>query len=302
MFVVFFTLSVGVLRMAPALAQDLEPRRWTPLPLGINVFGAGYGYSTGDVFFNPLLKVEDADVDANLLVVTHVNSFSLGGKLARFDVLVPWHSARWEGLLDGTPASTTRKGIADPRFRISLNLMGAPAAGPAKLGQYVAERPIRTVVGAALSVSVPLGDYHDDKLINLGRNRYVVRPQIGVVHSRESWSYELTGSMFYYTDNTNFYNGGTLETAPIYAMQAHVVRTLKPRTWVSLSAGYGSGGRSTLNGEKKNDEKANLLMALSYGFPLVRNQSAKIVYLRARTQNDTGVDIDSLIFAWSIIY
>ena len=45
----------------PAQAQDLEPRRWTPLPAGLNVVGAGYIATRGDVFLDPVLLVEDSD-------------------------------------------------------------------------------------------------------------------------------------------------------------------------------------------------------------------------------------------------
>ncbi len=153
-----------------------------------------------------------------------------------------------------------------------------------------------------IPVTVPLGEYHEDKLLNLGQNRFIIRPQIGVVHTRGPWSYEVTGSIFFFTDNNDFFNGKRREQNPLYAMQAHVIRVFKPGFWASLSAGYGWGGRSTVNGARKDDERGDFLSALSVGFPVARNQGIKVAYIRARTQKDTGSDNDTLALAWSKRY
>ena len=43
-------------------AQDLEPRRWTPLPSETSIVGISYGYNSGDIGFDPLLDLEDVTV------------------------------------------------------------------------------------------------------------------------------------------------------------------------------------------------------------------------------------------------
>ena len=95
------------------------------------------------------------------------------------------------------------------------------------------------MASAAVAVSVPLGEYFDDKLLNLGHNRVVIRPQIGILHTRGKWSYELTGSAFLYGDNDDFYGGSTLEQDPLYALQAHLIRTFnKGSDTDSLAVGW----------------------------------------------------------------
>ena len=282
-----------------AQAQDIEPRRWTVMPLGMNVVGAGYARTNGDIFFDPVLRVEDAEVDADTLGVSYVRAFAVAGKSARFDALLPWQSAHWEGLLDGEPASTSRVGLADPRFRLSLILSGGPALGPAELKEFMLARPVHTIIGAGIELTVPWGEHLEEKLLNLGRNRYTIRPQIGIVHTRGQWSYELTGSTFFFGENDDFFGGSKLEQDPIYAVQAHVIRVFRPGLWASLSAGYGWGGRSEIDNVKRDDEKANVLAALSFGFPIGTRQGMKMAYLRSETREDTGSDSDSLIIAWS---
>jgi len=159
-------LSFGL--SGQACAQDLEPRRWTPLPPGMNVVGAGYAYSSGDVFFDPVFLVEDAEVEGHTAGVSYVRSFSIGEKSARLDVAVPWQNLRWSGLLDGVPAATSRVGLADPNIRLSVILKGgAPEPGAAS----------NTVIGAAIAIGVPLGEYLEERLLNLGQNRSVYPSQ-----------------------------------------------------------------------------------------------------------------------------
>ena len=282
-----------------ANAQDLEPRRWTALPVGVNIVGAGYVGLQGDIGFNPVLRIEDADVSGHVVAVSYVRSFKIANKLARFDAVVPWKSMRWSGLLDGDPATAERVGLADPVFRFSVLLAGASASddGPNE------EKKSNTVFGAAVAVSVPLGEYKSDKLLNLGRNRSFIRPQLGVLHTRGKWSYELTGSTFIYGDNDDFFGGLTLEQDPLYALQGHVVRVFdKPGYWAALSTGYAWKGETIIDGNRSNNSQKVWLSSLAIGIPLGKRQGMKFAYLRSRTKNSVGANIDSLAIGWSYVF
>ena len=280
-----------------ALAQDLEPRRWTHLPKGLNFLGVAVAYGEGDITLDPVLQVENAKYRLGGMALGYVRSFGLFGQSARFDVLVPYASGRWEGLLEGEPVSLRRRGFADARVRLSVLLYGGPAETAEEFAQ---SRKSATVVGAALSVRMPTGEYFEDKLINLGSNRWVIRPQIGVTHTRGKWTMELTGSVFLYTDNDEFFDGNKLENDPLYALQGHLIYTFRPGLWVSLSTAYGDGAEAKVNGVRKDNPVGNWLAAFSVGLPINRDQGVKLTLLHASTQEDTGVDIDSLIAAWTL--
>jgi hypothetical protein len=280
-------------------AQDLEPRRWTPIPAGVNVVGAGYVGLQGDVLFNPVLRIEDTDVSGHVVAVSYVRSFKIASKLARFDVVVPWKNMRWSGLLDGDPAIAKRVGLADPVFRVSVLLAGVPASDAAANEG----KKSNTIFGAAIAVSVPVGEYESDKLLNLGKNRSFIRPQLGVLHTRGKWSYELTGSTFIYGDNDDFFGGLKLEQDPLYALQGHVVRVFeKPGYWAALSTGYAWNGENKIDGAPSNDSQKLWLSSLAIGIPLGKRQGMKFAYLRSRTKNNVGADIDSLAIGWSYIF
>ena len=280
-------------------AQDTEPRRWAQMPTGLNFLGAAANYTQGDIFLDPVLLAEDVTFKVAGGGLGYIRSFGMFGKTARIGVNVPYASGRWEGFVDGVYTSTRRRGFLDPRIRLSVLLYGGPAETPA---EYAKSEKSNTVVGAAVAIKLPLGDYLEDLLINLGKNRWIIRPQLGVTRTRNKWTYELTGSVFIFGDNDEFWDGNKLESDPLYALQGHLIYTFRPGLWASVSTAYGSGLQATINGLPKDNKSANWVTALSMGFPLSRTQGLKFSWLRFRSQADTGADSDSLIVGWSMMF
>jgi hypothetical protein len=178
-------------------------------------------------------------------------------------------------------------------------LYGGPAETPR---EFASTKKSNTVVGAAVSVSMPTGKYNRDRLINLGNNRWVIRPQLGVTHSRGKWAGELTGSAFLYTKNNHFWKDTELGTDPLFALQAHLIYTFRPGLWASVSSAYGWGGEASVNGDAKHNPSGNWLTAVSFGFPIDRRQGVKIAWIRGRTQKPTGADLDSFVLAYSVMF
>ncbi len=46
---IIFILITNLVFCTRSFTQDLEPRRWTPVPLGMQIFGVGYGYAGADI-------------------------------------------------------------------------------------------------------------------------------------------------------------------------------------------------------------------------------------------------------------
>ena len=292
-------ITVWLSQVSNVRSQELEPRRWSHLPVDSNYFSLAYAKTDGDIFFDPVLKIDDGTVAQHTAIASYLRSFAFLGKTARFDIRLPYQFARWEGLLDGEPASVRREGRGDPRLRLSVNFLGAPALQGEAFRAYRRTHTTNTIAGAALAVTLPLGYYREDKLLNLGANRFVIRPQMGVVHTRGPWSYELTGSVFFYTDNNAFFNGSRREQDPLYVVQGHVVRTFQRGILASLSAGYDRGGRSRIDGEIKDDVRSDFLYAISAGMPLTGSSTIKVAYARGRTREEVGSDTDNIAVAWS---
>jgi hypothetical protein len=118
---------------------------------------------------------------------------------------------------------------------------------------------------------------------------------------RGKWTYELTGSVFLYTDNDDF-DGNELENDPLWALQGHVIYTFRPGLWASVSTAYGDGADVFINGGARNLKTQNWLMSLAVGLPINRQQGVKVAWLSSRTQEFNGSDSDSLLVAWQYIF
>jgi hypothetical protein len=53
----------------------------------------------------------------------------------------------------------------------------------------------------------PLGDYHDDQLINLGYNRWATEPELGVARTIEKWTVEGSAGVWLFTTNSDHFPG-----------------------------------------------------------------------------------------------
>ena len=199
------------------------------------------------------------------------------------------------------PTTARRNGASDTFLRLAVHLYGSPPLAGKEFQEY-RSRESKTAFGVALGVQLPTGDYQDDKLINLGGNRYVFRPQMGVVHETGEWSFEATGTVWLYTENDDFFNGNKLEQDPLYTFQSHIIYNHKPGMWTGLSLGYSNGGESEVNGIDKDNRQRYFGWALNFGFPLSRKIGFKIGYLNLETRESTGSDTESIsvgiAYAW----
>jgi hypothetical protein len=297
-----FLLQLFFVLASPCLGEDMEPRRWAHLPIDANFIGSAYAYTEADIGFDPVLKIENGQMEMHTWAAKYIRTFALFEKTARVDLLQIYQKGRWTGLLDGVPTTVKRSGWYDTNLRFAINLYGSP---PLKVKEYAAYRAAteaETIVGAGLSVQLPTGDYMADKLINLGTNRFTFRPQLGIVYSWGDWSLETTGLVALYTDNNEFFNGKKLEQAPLFIIHSHLIYTFHPGVWTGASAGYDYGGQSTVDGASKDDRKQNLYWAFSFGFPVSRRLSVKTAYIGSRTQEATGVDSDTFSLGFSAFW
>ena len=285
----------------PCFALDPDPRRWSHLPIDANFFGLAYAHTEADIFLDPTLSLENVEMKLNTLAGKYIRTFEVFKKSARIDITQAYQEGKWSGLLEGTPASTSRNGLSDTFVRVAINLFGAPPLRGKKFGAYRANKNIETIVGAALVVRLPTGNYQKDEPINLGQNRFSFRPQLGIMHTRGKWSTELTGEAAFYTTNDEFFNGNTLEQKPLYIVHGHLIHTFKPGLWASISIGYDHGGENTLNGVDKNDTKQNIGWKLSFAYPIDRTSGLKISYIGTRTQESVGFDSETLALSMSLL-
>jgi hypothetical protein len=286
----------------PGQAQELEPRRWAHLPVDTNFATIAYAYKESDISFDPVLQIEDAQSEIHTTAAAYTRTFEVFDKQARIGLVQGWQDGRWKGSVGGESRKIRRQGLADSVVRLAVNVIGAPPLSGKDFEAYRAKTDIETIVGLGLAVQLPTGEYKNDKLINIGTNRFTFRPQVGVVHNRGKWSFEVTGKAWIYTANDSFFDGSRLKNDPYYTAQTHVIHTFRPGLWVATSAGYGVGGRSTINGDKKDDRRENVAAAITAGYPITKRLGIKVGYIGTRSQASVGSDSDIFLVGISTFW
>lgn len=285
-----------------AYALEPEPFKWSHMPIDTNFGGVAYVKTDGDIFLDPVLELEDVTMDLDTWAVKYIRTFDFFGKSARIDFTQAYQEGYWKGLLKGEQASTRRNGASDTFVRVAANLYGAPSLGLKEFAQYKAQNKDETIVGVAVALRLPTGDYQKDRLINLSNNRYTIRPHMGVQHNTGPWTFELTGEVAFFTDNNSFYNGNKLEQDPLYITHGHVIYHFKPGLWIGLSGGYDYGGETTVNGVEKDNRQQNTGWAVSFAYPINKLSGIKLAYIRSQTEENTGIDTESIALAGSLLW
>ncbi len=278
-------------------AQELEPRLWANLPTGVNFAGVAVGTSDGNILLDPTLPVEDLEADLLVGGATYLRSLSVAGKSARIEILLPFSDADFQGIGFGQQRQRSISGFGDARIRFAVNLLGAPSLSPREFASYRQ----KTIVGVGLQVITPTGEYDPDKLLNLGANRWTLRPQIGVSHVWGQWGLELTASGWFFEDNNDYFGGQTLEQDPLYALQTHLYYTFRPGLWLAVAFGYADGGSTVVDGNPLSDLQENTRTGVTLSIPLGRQHGLAFSYTTGLTTR-IGAEFDSLLIAYRYMW
>ena len=183
--------------LSPAGAQELEPRAYRALPVGLHYGLLVYSFSTGNVLVDPTAPVEGLELEISTLTAGYIRTFSLFGRSSSVAVLLPYVFASGSGRVHGVPASGSRSAPADARLRLAVNLLGGPAMSVAEFAQHRQKRTF----GASFAVALPTGQYNSEKIVNFGANRWGFKPEIGYSAQRGRWINDLAVGVWLFTSN-----------------------------------------------------------------------------------------------------
>jgi hypothetical protein len=204
-------------------------------------------------------------------VLAYARSLDIWGKSGKVDIIVPYSQLTGTALVAGQPRDREINGLGDPRIRFSVNLYGAPALSLQEFAGYRHD----LVVGASVQVAVPAGQYDPDRLVNLGANRWSIKPDVGFSQAFGSFTLDLTAGVTFYGDNDDYFGGQRFEQAPVYSVQTNLSWNFDGGMWVALGATYYNGGRTTTNGVRNNDALANARAGVTLALPVNRYHSIK---------------------------
>lgn len=261
-------------------AQELEPRAYSPAPVGTHYLLVSYTRLGGDVLTDPSLPITDVQARIDLVSLAYVQVFDLFGRTASVGVVLPYSRGHVSGNISGNisgnapdaPDSLYRAGIGDAALRLAVNLVGGPARAPEA---FFADPP-GTTVGASVTVVAPTGQYHPDRLVNIGANRWAIKPELGISWPWGNWFAEGSAGVWFYTTNDAFLGGRERSQRPLGVLQLHGGYQFRQGLWLAADVGFYSGGQTAVNGVDGADRRSNTRYGLTLSVPLARAWSARV--------------------------
>jgi hypothetical protein len=292
LFICVLALAAGLFP-SPSVAQDLEPRLYSNAPPGVNFVVAGYAYSEGNVLPDPSVGIENAQLEVDGPLFGFARSLAIAEDSAQ--VAVAAARVCLDGSAEYAGQTYTRDvcGLTDLRVRLGWNFLGAPAMDLREFASYQQD----LILGAALNVSVPVGDYDPERLVNIGTNRWAVRAELGLSKAIARWTLELSASAAFFETNDDFFGGSVRSQDPMYSLQGHVIYGFASGIWVAADATFYRGGRTTTDGNLNNDLQSSSRVGVTVSFPVNRRQSVKVAASTGATSR-VGTDFDTITATW----
>jgi hypothetical protein len=286
-------LLVLALATCAAHAQEIEPRAYSNIPIGVNFLLAGYSYAEGGLVTDPALPLENANLQTHTTALAYARSFEVGGQSGKFDVILPYAWISGTAEYAGQPREREVSGFGDPLLRFSLNFYGAPALSVQELASYQQD----LIIGASVQFSVPSGQYDADKLVNVGTNRWFVKPELGLSKAWGPWTLELATAVTFFGDNDDFLGDKRREQDPIYSVKGGLIYGFRNGIWVALNGAYFTGGRAAVDGVEGDNLQKNSRGGVTVALPVDRNNSVKL-YATTGISTRIGTDSDTIGIAW----
>jgi hypothetical protein len=272
----------------------MEPRAYASSPVGLSAIAAGYAYSSGSVLFDPTLPFRDVTANINGISFGYFQSLDLFGRYSNLTATLPYLWGPIQGLVNDEFTRITRSGLASPRFRLAVNLFGAPALKPREFFQTRQ----KTNLGLSITATTPLGQYDPSKLINLGTNRWAFKPEIGLSHSRGNWILEFAAGVWFFGSNGQFLGSTKAEQDAVISTQGHVIYNLPKSMWIGFNANFFRGGRVKYDGEySAAPALRNSRLGATFSIPIHHRHSVKIFY-----NNGVFTRLGTDFSQWAIAY
>jgi hypothetical protein len=287
----------AALSPSPAAAQSIEPRAYSPAPVGTNFAGIAYVKGYGPLESDQAFPASRIDLEVDSLLLGYTRSFNLLGKSAKFDVVVPYAKLSGEATFAGMPIENRVSGIGDPAARLTILFHGAPAMTLEEFGAYRQD----LLIGASVQISVPIGKYDRTKLLNLGSNRWSVKPELGISKTWGRWTLETAAGAAFFGANDEFLGAHKRTQKPIYSVQGHLIYNLAPGAWFAVNTSFFTGGENRIDGFSVGSLQRNWRAGVISAFPITRRVSVKMSASKgvsARTGNNLDLYGVALQYRW----
>lgn len=262
-----------------AYAQEIEARAYSNAPIGMNFLTGGLAQA----------KSGSYTLNTQALSLTHV--IEVAGQSGRLTMVLPYSELSGTGQIGTQTINASAEGLSDPLIKASVNLYGAPALSNSEFINYRQD----LIIGASIAATIPWGKYNSNQMINVGANRSLIQPAMGLSQAVGPWRLELAGMATIYTSNNSFMGNNTLSQNPLYSGETHVIYYFPNTAWISADATYFTGGQTYINGLPASGIQENWRFGSTLSYPINKNNAIRLsaskgVYSRTDTSyNAVGI-------------
>jgi hypothetical protein len=279
------------------VGQELEARAYAPNPVGARFLVLSYAHSDGDVLLDAAAPIQDFQVRADSLSSGIGGTFAFASRLASLAIAVPYVDGTATGLVNDVPARADREGLGDLRLRLTLSLLPGSAQS---LADFARATPDRTL-GVSVVVNAPTGQYFKDKLVNLGTNRWAIRPELGGSRRWGRWNLDGSFGAWIFGDNDEFLGNKERSQDPITTLQGHLSYTFAPRLWLGASGTWYTGGTTSVDGVSDHNRQGNSRAGLTLAIPVGKQNSVKLAWTTGVTARFGG-DLETYSLSWQHLW
>jgi hypothetical protein len=298
-------LAMGALCPPQALAQ-MPARFYLDTLSGGNAVPLIFESINGNTNpFDPAHTVTPgANFDATLALAGYARTFSLFDRAALAAIILPMGRIEGDVSVAGRTFGQSATGFGDPTLEFNINILGPKAQK--NIPDILRYEPGFSVDLLA-DLALPIGEYDSSQPLNIGQNRWYGRLGMPVIWQLGPWvpgrrtTLEFLPAVWLFGDNDD-YVGQTMETDPIFQLDAHLSRDLTEHFWGSLDLTWYTGGKATINGVE-GEKIDNLGVGLTLGYVINDNLNLTVGY--KSTVNDDAPDdlsmdgfMATLVFGW----
>jgi hypothetical protein len=245
-------VAAAVLCPERALAQTPARFYWKSLSGASGVPIIFNSISGNSNPFDPAHSVVSADakVDATMALAGYAHTFTFKDRALVAAFIAPMGRLSGSATVAGATSTQSANGFGDPMVELDLNVLGPKA-------QKNLPDALRYEPGFSVDLlgdlALPIGKYNNAQPLNLGQNRWYGRLGAPIVWQLGPWvpgrrtTLEFLPAVWLFGPN-NDYVGQTLETDPMFQLDAHLSHDFTEQFWGSFDSAWYTGGKATVGG------------------------------------------------------
>ncbi|NWC95614.1 MULTISPECIES: transporter [unclassified Pseudomonas] len=291
--------TAATLALMPGIGFADNARDWQNTPKDLNLVFGYYNRVDTNTPIDTTLPITGLSLNADLYLFRYARSFDIDGRNTAIQFIQPYAdvSASFDNaqFFSGTKHNG---GMGDTQVVFAHNIFGGPALSAEEFASWKPE----TFLTGALWVTMPTGDYDKDRIINIGSNRWVFKPELAFGTPIGPTWLEINTYVSLFGANKDYHGDSKLDQKPLYAIEGHYSYTINRALWVSLDATYNRGGESKIDGDWQDNKQENGLLGASLGFMLSPQFGGLIAYNDTVSERTGSPDVNTWTFRLQYVW